>query len=816
MAAFLYALRNHLPICLRMLQNYLKIALRNLKKDKFYSFINIVGLALATTAFLLIINYARFEYSYENGYKNAADIYRVTLQLYKDAAFIGTDCETHPPLGPLLKRQLPEVVDYVRVENMEEVPEVKADGKIFKMTHVLAADPSLFTIFNFDFIEGSPATALQQAGQAVLTETSAHRLFGNQSAVGKAISDGEMVYTVSAVVKDAAPNTHLKFDLLFSFSSLTARGLNLDTWNANNNYTYVQLLPHASLAAFNDKLRQIAREKIKRNLYIAEPIKDIHLHSHKSFEPEENGDIRTVQFMLAVAALILLVGAVNYINLTTARASDRSRETGMRKALGSSRASLIKQFMTETVLINILATGLALIFIQLLLPVYTRLTGQPVTHGFFHAAFFWWMAAALFLLNCLLAGLYPALVLSGVKPVSVTRKTTTASGNATFRKVLVVGQFAAALMVLSASGIIFQQLSFMQRQDLGLNTSQILVLRSPHGEGKSIDSIRRLQSQGFISQVKQLSQVERVSTSESLPGVSLHELSTFDNIKRYESGEGNGYNFYCYSIDAGFVPLMNIKLLAGHNFRAGQPNLDELILNKEACRLLGFNSPEDALGKKVTLAFHEQPYSTVVGVVDNYHQQSLKGAILPMMHWYNESRGSFFSVKLQTRDIRQTLAKIESYWETQYPGYPFEYHFLDQMYDQQYKADLQFGTLVRIFSLFTLLITCLGILGLTAYNISRRSKEIGIRKVLGASVTSIVGLLSGDFVKLVAIAVAISAPLTWYIMSRWLQGFAFRTQIQWWLFAISGLLTMTIALTTVGLQSVRAALANPVKSLKSE
>ncbi|MBC9909876.1 ABC transporter permease [Chitinophaga varians] len=800
-----------------MFQNYLKIAWRNLKKDKFYTLINILGLSLATAAFLFIINYVRFEYSYEQCYRNADNIYRITLDNYKDSEYVMTDCETHPPLGPLVKKQFPEVVDYVRVEHMEEIPSIKTNGRVYKVDNAYAVDNSMFTVFNYDFIEGNANRALTAPMQAVITQSLARRMFGHGSAVGKLLQDGDWTYTITSVIKDVPSNTHLKFDLLISFNSLLSRGIQLESWNNNNNYTYVQLQPHADLAAFNHKLLQVSKEKLKMDKLRAEPIKDIHLLSHKSFEPEENGDLKTVQFMLVIAVLVLLVGSVNYVNLTTARAVDRTKETGMRKALGSSRMSLVKQFMTETVLINLIAMALALLLIEVLLPAYVQLTGRPITANFFHSTFFWLTAAALFVFSCILSGLYPALVLSAVKPVSVTRRSfTTSSGSILFRRVLVVAQFSAALIVLSASLIVFRQLSYMRHQDLGLSTDQILVLRAPAGQGKVIDSIRRQQSAAFLSSVSQLPQVEKVAATDALPGSSLHDLSTTSGVSLLGSNIGLNYTFYAYAIDENFLPLMKLKLLAGENFRPGVSNADKMILSREACRLFGFNTPEEAIGKKLTLSWTSLGYSTIVGVVEDYHQQSLKTAMLPMIHWYRTNGGVFFSAKLNTTNIDQTVAKMQLLWQQQYPDYPFEYHFLDEMFDEQYKADQRFGKIVEIFSAFTLFITCLGILGLTAYNITKRSKEIGIRKVLGASVASIVNLLSQDFVKLAAIAIFIATPLTWYIMSRWLQDYAYRIQIQWWMFAITGLVTVAIALITVSLQSIRAALANPVKALKSE
>ncbi|HWV66132.1 ABC transporter permease [Chitinophaga sp.] len=800
-----------------MLTNYFKTAVRTLKKDRFYTAINIVGLALATAGFLFIINYVRFENSYENFYKKAGDIYRITLDLYKGAEYVVTDCETHPPMAPMLKKQFPEVVDYVRVQNLQGMTEIKSGNKIYKIAHAYAVDPSMFTMFGYTFSEGSSANIFQAPYQAVLTESLARRMFSGSPALGKTFRDGDELFTVSGVIKDVPANTHLKIELLISFSTMAKRGFDLNSFNGNNNYTYVQLAPHTDLTVFNRKLKKFSDERLKNDRYVAEPMKDIHLHSHKSFEPEENGDIKTVQFMMVVAVLVLLIGSINYINLSTARAADRTRETGMRKVLGGSRLSLIKQFMTETLLINLLASVIALGMIQVLMPAYIKLTGHPVDTDFFHSSFFWGIMLALFVFNCLLSGIYPALVLSAVKPVSITGRISTMSAKGVlFRKVLVSAQFAAALIVLAASLIVYRQLSYMRHQELGLNAEQILVLRIPRGQGSAVDSMRRLQSQAFMNQVSMLPQVVKISNTSSIPGVSLHELSTFSGISQYGSDQGLNYNYYAYGIDTGFLPVMNIKLLAGENFRADTSSRYHLIISKSASRLFGFTSPEDAIGKKITLTMTDEKYSIITGVIDDYHQQSLKGALLPMIHWYNDSNGAFYAIKLNTADIGSTIKKIAAAWKSQYPEYAFDYHFFDELYDQQYKAEMQFGKIVQLFSGFTLFITCLGILGLTAYSITKRSKEIGIRKVLGASVANIVNLLTRDFVKLVCIGIVIATPLTWYIMNRWLQDYAYRIQIQWWMFAVAGLIALFVALLTVGVQSVKAALANPAKSLKSE
>ncbi|NSL88366.1 FtsX-like permease family protein [Chitinophaga sp. Mgbs1] len=797
-----------------MLSTNIKTAWRALKKNRFYTIINVMGLAIATAAFLLIINYVRFEYSYENFYRNADNIYRITLDRYKGAEYVVTDCETHPPLGPLLKKDIPDVVDYVRIQQIDDAAEIKYRQKVFVTSRMYASDPSIFTIFNYDFKEGSPANALNEPFQAVLTASTAQKMFGDKPAKGEVIQFMDKSYTITGVIQDLPPNTHLKINMLISLSTLPQLGFQLNSWNGNNNYTYVQLRPHTSLTAFDSKMRTLTKGFIRDNIYRTEPVKDIHLFSHKTFEPEINGNIKTVRFLLITAFMILLVGSVNYINLTTARTTERTKEVGMRKALGASRGSLVRQFMMETLLINLFAMAIALLLVKLALPFYLVLADRVAVNSFFTSPVFWLICLALFVLNSLLSGIYPAMVLSAVKPVSITVKSFTASiGSALFRKTLVVGQFTAALVILSASFIVYRQLAFLRSQDLGLNPAELLVIKATSGED---DAVLEKEQPAFRQALQQLPAIQQASISQSLPGVPLNQLSTTTGISRYGATDGKGYNFYMYGIDSRLLDITGIKLVAGHNFRDGFPNKDEVIISREASRLLGFRTPETAVGQRISLTLSDSAkFSTIVGVTEDYHQLSMKESLLPMLHWYQQI-GKYYVLKVSTAEMPATIAQIKSLWEQHFPGHTFEYQFMDQLFDQQYKADDQFGKVVKIFSALTLFITCLGILGLTAYNITRRTKEIGIRKVLGASVGSIVGLLSKDFVKLAMLAMIIATPLSWYIMQQWLQNFAYHMHIRWWMFAWSGLLTAGIAFVTACLQSVRAALMDPVKSLKTE
>ncbi|RFZ89905.1 ABC transporter permease [Mucilaginibacter conchicola] len=793
--------------------NYFKIAWRKLYKDGFYSVINILGLSIATSVFLLIINFVNFEYSYEDFHLKADNIYRITYELYQGAKYVTTDCETHPPLGPMLKDYFPDVREFVRMQHMEAQSEISYHDQVYRINYMYAADPSVFDVFNFDLIEGNIKEALNAPMRIVVSESQSRRIFGTVAALGKHIKIGKDFFEVSGVMKDIPSNTHLKADVLLSFSTLPALGWDLNSWNGNNNYTYLLMRSGTDLTAFNQKLKKFSMEMLngkisKGNLFTAEPIKSIHLYSHKTYEPDVNGDAKSVKFMFLMAILILAVGSVNYVNLTTARATRRLKETGMRRLLGSSRPLLILQFMLETVLTNIFAMAVALWLIKLALPFYLALTGLPSAGQLFSGVPFWTLCAVLLLLNCILSGLYPAISLSATKPIRVVNRVFTASRQGDLlRRSLVLGQFIIALVVLSASFIVYQQLAYMKNQNKGINPSQVLVLNAPMGQ----DQARQMQDQALKNQLAQIPGVSMVTTSGALPGVSQHDLSSSNGISRYGSRDGLGYNFYSYGIDADFIPAMEIRMAAGENFHAGDSSRNQVIINEAAAKLFGFNNAAAAIGQKLDW---NGPV-TIRGVVKDYHQLSMKEAIIPMLHFYSGSP-AFYSLRFRNTDPSVIISKVRKVWKNNYQGYPLDYRFLDDMFDQQYKNEQRFGQIVNTFSLITLFITCLGILGLTAYNISVRTKEIGIRKVLGASVTGIVKLLSLEFVKLITIALLIATPLAWYAMDQWLSDFAYRIKIHWSVFAGTGLTALLMAMATVSFQSVKAALMKPAQALNTD
>lgn len=798
-----------------MFAGNLKLAFRNLRIAKANSIINILGLGTASAAFLLLMQYVSFEKSYEDSHSRADRIQRVTLDLYNGPEKVGTDCETYPPLGPALKKQYPEVEDYVRIQDVSPI-EVKYRDKVFALDKLYAADPSVFSVFDYKMVSGIANTALDKPMQVVLTRKIAARIFGEEPAMGKTIYFNTFPVTVSGVIEDVPLNSHLRFEVLLSFNSLASLGTDTASWKANNNYLYLLTKPGVSAAAMGAKAHTFAKAHpdLKKEDLIVQNIREIHLHSKKSFEPDINGDNRTVNFLVVVAVIIVIIGSINYINLITATSSERSKQSGMRRLLGSSRMALIGQFLTETLLINLLGLGFAVLLIQLVFPMYETLTDKKFPKHILLDNAFWFRILILFVVNAILSGFYPALVLSGVKPVVVLRRTFTQSASGNFlRKGLVVTQFAVAIVVLIASVVVYRQVSFMRDQDLGMNISQTMVLRGPMNAES--DSVHLNKVHGFLSQLATLSMVKMVSVSGAVPGNDVHQMNTTTGIVQYGSNLESGLNYCSYNIDENFLPLMQMEIAAGRNFRPGNSNA-EVLINEESSRLLGFKNPAAAIGQKITYGGRGQDHSVVVGVIKDYKQRSVKDAMLPMIHRYSKSDDSYYSIKLNTASLGNTISIIEKNWKQHFPDNSFEYFFLDDLFDQQYRADLRFGNIIAIFSGLTFFITCLGILGLTAATITRRTREIGIRKVLGASVPGIVTLISREFLKLVCIAIIIGSPVAWLLMNEWLKDFNTRINIAWWIFAAAGALALTVAIVTISFQAIKAAIANPVDSLKSE
>lgn len=803
-----------------MTKNFLIIAFRNMSRNKFYSGINMAGLGIGMAASLLIFLYVQFELSYEDFNQNADIIYRLTLDLYKGSEYIVSDCETFGPLGPMLKDQLPEVQEFVRMFHNGN-QEVKADDKKFYERNIYFADSSVFSVFTYKVIRGNPETALTQPFQSVITASMAKKYFGRTDVLNNSIQVGDDIYKISAVIADVPANTHLKFDLLLSHVTIDRiwDWYEKNAWGGNNEYTYLLMSPGTDLNNFNKKLSEISRnlkDKIGTNRFRAQPIKKIHLYSHKTFEPEVNGNAEVVYFLMCIAIFILIIALVNYINLSTARSIERSREVGIRKILGSVRRQLIGQFMLESAILCVMASGIALVLIFFSLPEFRDITTRPISMDIIYDPGFWILVTVILVTGILFSGLYPAVVLSSFKPSRVLKG---AGGSISrgkwFRNGLVVFQFSCSIILIAGTCIVYLQIKHLRNQDLGMNIDQTLAIHAP--ETEMSDSLYLGEINNLKTELLKNPSILRVSGSESLPGLSLHELSTNSGIRRMgQDKQEGGYNYYIISIDADYIPTLGLKMISGRNFEDNTANSDEVIINEEAVHLLGFDNPDEAVGNQINYytRWPGEP-STIIGVIKNYYQRSPKDKQIPMIFPYT-AYGDYLTLRLKSDDIRNTVDKVRSSWDEIFPNSAFQYFFLDDKYDQQYSSDNRFGEIVAIFSTLAIFIASLGLFGLSSYTILRRTKEIGIRKVLGASVRQIVRLLSIDFVRLIIIAGAVALPVAYFSMKEWLLDYVVRINLKWWMFMIPAGIVLVIAMVTVSLHTIKASLTNPADSLRYE
>lgn len=795
------------------------MARRSLLKNRVFSFINIFGLGVGIAAFLFIIHYVRFEKSYEEYNPNADRVFRVTLDIYNGTEYVMTDCETHPGFGPLVKERIPEVVDFARMFHNDGLQEIRVGDDKFLDEGIYFADPSAFEVFGIKTLKGDSRNALVEPFQAVLSTSVVKKYFGNIDPLGKSIEIDRKLYQITAVMADCPANTHLKFGILLSHSTMYKinEWYRDDNWGGNNEFTYFLMVPGASVNDFNKKLLIIAdelKEKIDYSRYTAEPIKDIHLYSNKSFEPEPNGSIKIVYFMITIALFIVVIAWVNYVNLSTAKAIERGKEVGIRKVMGSVKHQLVFQFLSESFIVNLIAGILALFLFWIALPMFRDITGQSLPLNFVNDINFWLLLTGLIFFGSVLAGLYPAFVLSSFQPATILKgKFQSSARGQQLRKALVVFQFGATIVLMVCLIAVYAQINFLRDIDLGMNIDQTLAIRAPRTN--AADSVYKVSFQNFKTELLQNSSVKKVGRSDALPGLSVHELSTTTFRKFGEEKSKGNYEYYYFSADADFIPALGMSLVEGKNFEDGLPNTDQVIINEEAARQLGYTSAEEAIGGRITFRTRNVEYSTIVGVLKNFYQRSPKEKQMPILLYYRE-RSDYFSIRLNTQNVEESIATIKELWTKNYPDVLFHYFFIDEVYNSQYQSDAQFGKIVAIFSALAIFIACLGLFGLSSYTIVQRAKEIGIRKVLGASVHQIVQLLSADFMKVILVASIVAIPIAYFIIHEWLMTYSVRVTLNVWMFGIPMIVILMIAFLTVSFQTIKTAIANPVKSLKQD
>jgi putative ABC transport system permease protein len=805
-----------------MIINYLKIAWRNLRKQSGYTAINIFGLAVGMAATMLIFQYVNFERSYDRFHEHVDRIVRVTAQRYEHG-ILSTNWAGGPfAAGNQLKDAFPEVEEYVKLFARPKLV-LEAHQQDFRVEKGFFVTPSFFKVFSFPLTVGDPRTALTEPNTGVVSASLAKRLFGTANPIGQLMNvEREMPIRVTGVYPDFPKNSHIQADYLMSFSTFQKlanpknepeRSFD-NAWDQDGCLTYLLLKPGVDVAALERKLPAFTERKDQRDPKTGDglslqlqPLTDIHLYSHLLFEAGPNGDGNAVYVLLCVAFFIISIAWINYINLATARAIGRAKEVGVRKAIGSYRGQLIGQFLIESALLNGMAVGVAFVLITVALPVFNQFTDQELTYDFVASNRFWLGLGSMYVVGTLLSGLYPAFVLSGFKPVAVLKNGMAGfKEGVTLRKSLVVIQFAASVFLLVATITVFRQLQFMRSQQLGVAIDQTMVLGRPVN-----DSTRVSRTKAFKEYLLNQSGTQRVAISSAVPGEKV-EFNA-GGIRLLGAPNEAGKQYRVFATDYDFIDAYGLKLLAGRNFNSAMGEKDAVILNRTGLLQLGFTNPDKAIGQQIDFWGDKL---TIVGIIDNFHQQSPREAFEPLILRLDPNVNGAISIKMASNESAQMVAVVKQAWQRFFPTDPFEFAFLDEQYDKQYRADDRFGQVFGFFTLLAVLVSCLGLLGLVTFTAQQRTKEIGVRKVLGASVLSIVSLLARDFVKLVLIAILIASPIAWYTMQRWLQDFASRIDIQWWVFALAGLLAVAIALLTVSFQSVKAALVNPVKSLRSE
>lgn len=788
-----------------MLTNYLKIAFRNLLRNKVFSSINILGLSLGVAVVLLIAVFVKHEYSYDQFVENKDNIYRVYRYWDEESKTTWTPSG----LAQLMRNDFPEVVTSSGFSpSGEELLEYRGD-KIY-VEETASVDSSFFHTMPFPFLHGDPATALEQPEGLVISDRLAERIFGTANPIGETIRvGGETDMQVTGVVKLSDKNSHLDYDIFRRFTWF------YDSWTGNNRATYVRVQPNADVTGLEEKLTATMKPLIEKEFLdngytptqedFAEwkmlPMLDIHLKSGGGMFAKKAGSERNIFIFLLIAGLVLMVAIVNYVNLSTAQATKRAKEVGVRKATGALRGQLTGQFMIEAIVQTTIASIFALGLAQLLIPFFNTITDRELQLLGSNAVWVIGLLVGLTLLTGLLAGFYPALILSGFEPVKALKTNFLKSGDrGGFRKVLVTGQFTITIALLVVMAFIYRQVNFMMDHELGFQGDQVLMI--PMNFDDSHYKVEALKPA-----LKNIDGVKQVSTSNTLPGKFIPDWGM------QIEGQDQGVSPDVFFSDDELDKTLGLEIVEGRflSKEIASDTVDNFIVNETFVERYNLAEP---LGTKVKFTFAEE-YGQIVGVVKDFHYRGLQRHIRPMIINGKHQR-YHTSIKVSSEDISKTIFAIEKIWKEVEPEHPMRYAFLDEEFSELYAEQERFGDTLFYATIFTLFIAILGLFGLTAFNVERRTKEIGVRKVLGASVTSIVGLLSKDFLKLVGLAFLIAIPLGWYVTDLWLEDFAFRTEISWWVFAAAGAAALLVAFFTMGFQSVRAALSNPVEALKAE
>jgi putative ABC transport system permease protein len=806
-----------------MIRNYIKTAYRSLLKNRVFTLINILGLTLGLAACTLIVFYVVDELSYDRYNVNADRIYRVNedLKLGNNRVHYAV---CMPPLAKVLKSDFPEIENAVRLKNGGSM-HIKKGNKNILEYGVIFADPSLFDVFTLPVLHGNKTSALTDPNAVVITESTAKKYFNRVNAVGESlVTDNNKPLKVTAVIKDIPKQSHFTANFILSMSSFPDSRSN--EWLRSDYNTYVLMRPGTDYKTLENKFPQLLRkysgQQMEQELKMSYdqfeqggsffrmnmiPLTDIHLHSNLSGELGANTTVEYVYIFSAIAIFILLIACINFMNLSTARSANRAREVGVRKVLGSARKHLIAQFMSESVMVTLVASAIAFVIAVGLVPAFNSLANKNIEIT--GHSLFWLIPASIVsaLVIGFMAGLYPAFFLSSFQPISVLKgKMSAGFKGGRLRSSLVVFQFAISIFLITGTLIIYNQLNYIQKRDLGFDRSQVLIVHNVF----ELNSHAKI----FKQEVKQISGVADATLSGFLPVQSDRSTGIF--YKEAVADPHSAIFPQVWTVDENYINTLRMRVKSGRNFSGQMPSdSNALVINETAAKILGFSDPVNKIiyrssgGRNPTF----KP-CTIIGVVKDFNFTSLRENIDPVIMQLGNNTGNL-SVRVQTAMLPALLSQMKTNWE-KLSQTPFEYSFMDQDFDAMYRSEQRTGEIAFILTSLAIIIACLGLFGLAAYAAEQRTKEIGIRKVLGASVSSIAGMLSKDFIKLVFIAILISVPIARYLMNKWLQNFAYRVDFEWWIVAIAGVGAVLIALATISIQSIKAALINPIESLRSE
>ena len=810
-----------------MLYNHFKLIIRNLVKQRSFSLINILGLAIGMSVCLVILQYVEFELSYDNFHKDKDRVYRTITSSYTNGEHRGDFPLSGYAQGPSMKQDYPEVESFCRIHPQYGGAVVSANRNgqelLFHEESMYYVDSTFFSHFTFALEAGDHSTALSQPMSIVITREIADKYFGEDSdPIGEylTLSGGwtEGLYTVTGVLEHLVENSHLEFDFLLSIHDLLEKGQyqNDNGWGWSNFVTYVKLYKGSSAKELEQKLPEFVTKYEGESLaetnseYIIkfQPVTDIHLSSELSEELASTGSSSTVYAFGIIAIFILIIAWVNYINLSTSRAPERSKEVGIKKVVGASKGQLITQFLLESVLINICAAVIALVLAWFLLPLLGELIGKTLSLNMLEEFNFWLAFILILLTGSLFSGLYPAFVLSSFKPASILKSNRSGTGSSFLRKALVIFQFGASLALIAGTLTVYKQISHMRNQDLGMSLEQVMVVNGPRVIEEGIK--RRDIFNGLKNDLIKLPFVKGVASSTTVPGGGFNWGSSFRKLGDDPDQEKPGNVTW---VDADFISTYKFEFIAGRNWDPeSQSDQESVIINEVALTTFGLGDAENALTEFILIGGDT---AGIIGVLKDFHWSSPKTVREAVLLAPTPSSSRFYSIRLETDDLKGSISEIQRLYNNHSPGNPFDYFFMDDFFNKQYKADMQFGKIFGIFSLLAVFVGCLGLFGLVSYTVVQKTREIGIRKVLGADVTNIVLMLSKQFVILVVIASFIVLPILYFGMIKWLSGYAFPISIGWELVVFPVLVLMTITIFTVSLETVKAAIANPVKSIRS-